>query len=235
DSWDGAIELGQKYGFRNGQTTVLAPTGTIAFLMDCDTTGVAPDLAIVKYKRLVGGGLLKIVNHTVPEALEKLGYSEREVEEIVAHIDAKDTIEGAPHLKDEHLPVFDCAFRSSNGTRSIHHIAHLRMMSAVQPFLSGAISKTVNLPSDCTVEDIEEAYLESWRLGLKAVAVYRDGCKRSQPLSTAKKANADGTLSLGASSQAQVLDPALTPEELVLKVASLATPHGGPVRGGGRA
>ncbi|HEX5478505.1 MAG TPA: vitamin B12-dependent ribonucleotide reductase, partial [Dehalococcoidia bacterium] len=184
DAWDGAIELGEKYGFRNAQTTVLAPTGTIAFLMDCDTTGIEPDIAIVKYKRLVGGGLLKIVNHTVPEALAKLGYSAQQVEDIIAHIDAKDTIEGAPHLKDEHLPVFDCAFRSTNGTRSIHYMGHIRMMSAVQPFLSGAISKTVNLPTECTVEDIEDAYIQAWKLGLKAIAVYRDGCKRTQPLST---------------------------------------------------
>ncbi|HEY1815053.1 MAG TPA: vitamin B12-dependent ribonucleotide reductase [Kofleriaceae bacterium] len=184
DAWDGAIKTGEKYGFRNGQTTVLAPTGTIAFLMDCDTTGIEPDIAIVKYKRLVGGGLLKIVNHTVPEALGKLGYSEKEVEAIVTHINAKDTIEGAPHLKDEHLPVFDCAFRSSTGTRSIHYMGHIRMMSAVQPFLSGAISKTVNLPTECTVEDIEDAYIQAWKLGLKAIAVYRDGCKRTQPLST---------------------------------------------------
>ncbi|HEY4240902.1 MAG TPA: vitamin B12-dependent ribonucleotide reductase [Kofleriaceae bacterium] len=184
DSWDGAIELGQKYGFRNGQVTVLAPTGTIAFLMDCDTTGIEPDIAIVKYKRLVGGGLLKIVNNTVPEALSNLGYSAKECEEIIAHIDAKDTIEGAPHLKTEHLPVFDCAFRSSTGTRSIHYMGHIRMMAATQPFLSGAISKTVNLPNDCTVEDIEDAYIQAWKLGLKAIAVYRDGCKRTQPLST---------------------------------------------------
>ncbi|MGE5187245.1 MAG: vitamin B12-dependent ribonucleotide reductase, partial [Acidobacteriota bacterium] len=194
DSWDGAIQLGEKYGFRNGQTTVLAPTGTIAFLMDCDTTGIEPDIAIVKYKRLVGGGLLKIVNQTVPEALTKLGYSAKEVEGIVAHIDAKDTIENAPHLKDEHLPVFDCAFRSSNGTRSIHYMGHIRMMSAVQPFLSGAISKTVNLPTDCTVEDIEDAYIQAWKLGLKAIAVYRDGCKRTQPLSTnMTQATSDGS------------------------------------------
>nr|HEX4315533.1 vitamin B12-dependent ribonucleotide reductase [Kofleriaceae bacterium] len=193
ESWDGAIEVGQKYGFRNGQTTVLAPTGTIAFLMDCDTTGVEPDIAIVKYKRLVGGGLLKIVNQTVPEALRNLGYNEPEVEAIVAHIDAKDTIEGAPHLKDEHLPVFDCAFRSATGTRSIHYMGHIRMMSAVQPFLSGAISKTVNLPTDCTVQDIEDAYIQAWKLGLKAIAVYRDGCKRTQPLSTnLKQATSSG-------------------------------------------
>ncbi|MGE0869898.1 MAG: vitamin B12-dependent ribonucleotide reductase [Kofleriaceae bacterium] len=194
ESWDGAIELGQKYGFRNGQTTVLAPTGTIAFLMDCDTTGVEPDIAIVKYKRLVGGGLLKIVNNTVPEALGKLGYDEKEVEAIVAHIDENDTIEGAPGIEDEDLPVFDCAFRSSNGTRSIHYMGHIRMMAAVQPFLSGAISKTVNLPNDCTVEDIEDAYIQAWRMGLKAIAVYRDGCKRTQPLSTnMKQATSDGS------------------------------------------
>jgi ribonucleoside-diphosphate reductase alpha chain len=194
EAWDGAIELGERYGFRNAQTTVLAPTGTIAFLMDCDTTGVEPDIAIVKYKRLVGGGLIKIVNQTVPEALSRLGYSDTEVEAIVGHIDARDTIEGAPHLKDEHLPVFDCAFRSSNGQRSIHYMGHIRMMSAVQPFLSGAISKTVNLPTECTVEDIEDAYIQAWKLGLKAIAVYRDGCKRTQPLSTSiKQATSDGS------------------------------------------
>jgi ribonucleoside-diphosphate reductase alpha chain len=217
DSWDGAIELGQRYGFRNGQTTVLAPTGTIAFLMDCDTTGVEPDIAIVKYKRLVGGGLLKIVNHTVPEALSRLGYSEAEVEAIVAYIDAHDTIEGAPHLQDEHLPVFDCAFRSSTGTRSIHYMGHIRMMSAVQPFLSGAISKTVNLPTECTVEDIEDAYIQAWRLGLKAIAVYRDGCKRTQPLSTnMKQATSDGSKTAEpAAVPAAPIDPLelLAPEE----------------------
>lgn len=208
EAWDGAIEIGQKYGFRNGQATVLAPTGTIAFLMDCDTTGVEPDIAIVKYKRLVGGGLLKIVNHTVPEALAKLGYSAKQIEEIIAHIDSRDTIEGAPHLKEEHLAVFDCAFRSANGTRSIHYMGHIRMMAAVQPFLSGAISKTVNLPTDCTVEDIEDAYIAAWKLGLKAIAVYRDGCKRTQPLSTTlKQATTDG--------KAVVADPleSLEPEE----------------------
>ncbi len=196
DAWDGAIELGTKYGFRNGQTTVLAPTGTIAFLMDCDTTGVEPDIAIVKYKRLVGGGVLKMVNQTIPEALSKLGYTDKEVEAIIGHIDATDTIEGAPHLKDEHLPVFDCAFRSSNGTRSIHYMGHLRMMAAVQPFLSGAISKTVNLPTDCTVADIEDAYIQAWKMGLKAIAVYRDGCKRTQPLSMSmKQATSNGSQS----------------------------------------
>ena len=193
DSWDGAIALGREHGFRNAQATVLAPTGTIAFLMDCDTTGIEPDIALIKYKRLVGGGMLKIVNHTVPEALAKLGYTAKEVEDICAFIDREETIEGAPGLKDEHLSVFDCAFRSPKGTRSIHYMGHIRMMSAAQPFLSGAISKTVNLPPDCTVEDIEDAYLEAWRLGLKAIAVYRDGCKRTQPLSTsAAQASSNG-------------------------------------------
>jgi ribonucleoside-diphosphate reductase alpha chain len=193
DSWDQAIELGREHGYRNAQATVLAPTGTIAFLMDCDTTGIEPDIALIKYKRLVGGGMLKIINHTVPEALSVLGYGAKEVEDICAFIDREETIEGAPGLKDEHLAVFDCAFRSPNGTRSIHYMGHIRMMSATQPFLSGAISKTVNLPSDCTVEDIEDAYLEAWRLGLKAIAVYRDGCKRTQPLSTsAAQASSNG-------------------------------------------
>ena len=227
ESWDDAITTGEKYGFRNAQTTVLAPTGTIAFLMDCDTTGIEPDIAIVKYKRLVGGGLLKIVNQTVPEALTHLGYDAREAEAIIAHISAKDTIEGAPGLKAEHLPVFDCAFRSSNGTRSIHYMGHIRMMSAVQPFLSGAISKTVNLPTDCTVEDIEDAYIQAWKLGLKAIAVYRDGCKRTQPLST----NMDQATSNGSKVAANI-DPLdlLAPEErrLVEALRSRKTRPAGP-------
>jgi ribonucleoside-diphosphate reductase alpha chain len=186
-SWDQAISLGETHGFRNGQTTVLAPTGTIAFLMDCDTTGVEPDIALVKYKRLVGGGMIKMVNQTVPEALRRLGYRDDQVEAIIAYVNHQETIEGAPGLKDEHLPVFDCAFRSSRGTRSIQYMGHIRMMAAAQPFLSGAISKTVNLPSDCTIEDIEDAYIQAWNMGLKAIAVYRDGCKRTQPLSTNKE------------------------------------------------
>ena len=194
-SWDEAIRVGEEHGYRNAQATVLAPTGTIAFMMDCDTTGIEPDIALIKYKRLVGGGMLKIVNHTVPEALARLGYDEREVEDICAYIDREETIEGAPGLKDEHLSVFDCAFRSPNGTRSIHYMGHIRMMSATQPFLSGAISKTVNLPNDCTVEDIKDAYVSAWKLGLKAIAVYRDGCKRTQPLSTSReKAMSNGSL-----------------------------------------
>jgi ribonucleoside-diphosphate reductase alpha chain len=186
-AWDDAVALGHDHGYRNAQATVLAPTGTIGFMMDCDTTGVEPDIALVKYKRLVGGGTIKIVNQTVPEALAKLGYDADQVRAILAYIDEHETIEGAPGLADEHQAVFDCAFRAQNGTRSIHYMGHVRMMSACQPFLSGAISKTVNLPSDCTIEDIERAYLEAWRLGLKAIAVYRDGCKRTQPLSTGKK------------------------------------------------
>jgi len=181
-AWDEVLQLGSVGGFRNAQVTVLAPTGTIGFMMDCDTTGIEPDIALVKYKKLVGGGMLKMVNQTVGEALTRLGYTDAQVQAIVDHIHQQDTIEGAPHLKEEHLPVFDCAFRPANGQRSIHYMGHIRMMSAVQPFLSGAISKTVNLPTDATVEDIEDAYIQAWRLGLKAIAVYRDGCKRVQPL-----------------------------------------------------
>ena len=163
---------------------MLAPTGTIGLMMDCDTTGIEPDLALVKYKKLVGGGLLKIVNTTVPAALRKLGYDEIKVKEIVEYIDENDTIEGAPHLQDEHLKVFDCAFKPVRGIRSIAPMGHVRMMAAVQPFISGSMSKTVNLPTDATTEDIQQTYLESWKLGLKCIAIYRDGCKRSQPLST---------------------------------------------------
>ena len=184
DSWDDAVKLGRTHGYRNAQATVLAPTGTIGLMMDCDTTGIEPDLALVKYKKLVGGGLLKIVNTTVPAALRKLGYDEIKVKEIVEYIDENDTIEGAPHLQDEHLKVFDCAFKPVKGTRSIAPMGHVRMMAAVQPFISGSMSKTVNLPTDASVEDIQQAYMESWKLGLKCIAIYRDGCKRSQPLST---------------------------------------------------
>ena len=184
-AWDEALAHGEKHGYRNSQVTVLAPTGTIGFMMDCDTTGVEPDLALVKYKKLVGGGMIKIVNNTVPTALFKLGYSHDEADKIVSYIDATGTIEGAPHIKDEHLAVFDCSFKPAKGTRSIAYMGHLRMMAATQPFISGAISKTVNLPENATVEDIMEAYLQAWKLGLKAVAVYRDGCKKSQPLSAA--------------------------------------------------
>jgi ribonucleoside-diphosphate reductase alpha chain len=190
-AWDEAVELGEDFGYRNAQATVLAPTGTIGFMMDCDTTGVEPDIALVKYKKLVGGGLMKIVNGTVPMALEKLGYTKPEIEAIVHYIDEQETIEGAPFLKDEHLPVFDCAFKAANGERSIHYMGHIRMMGATQPFISGAISKTVNVPREATVEDIERAYIESWRLGAKAISIYRDGSKRTQPLNTSKAQVAD--------------------------------------------
>ena len=186
-AWDEALSLGQSVGYRNSQATVLAPTGTIAFMMDCDTTGVEPDIALVKYKRLVGGGMLKIVNNTVPRALTRLGYDSKEIQAIVEYIDEHETIEGAPDLQDDHLAVFDCAFKPANGSRTIHHLGHLRMMGAAQPFISGAISKTINMPNEASVEDITDAYIEAWKLGLKAVAIYRDGCKRVQPLGTQKK------------------------------------------------
>ena len=183
--WDEALQHGEKHGYRNSQVTVLAPTGTIGFMMDCDTTGIEPDLALVKYKKLVGGGMIKIVNNTVPTALFKLGYTHEQADAIVSYIDATGTIEGAPHVEDADLAVFDCSFKPAKGTRSIHYMGHLKMMAATQPFISGAISKTVNLPNNASVEDIMEAYVQAWKLGLKAVAVYRDGCKQSQPLSAA--------------------------------------------------
>ena len=185
ESWDTALSHGEKFGFKNAQVTVLAPTGTIGFMMDCDTTGIEPDLALVKYKKLVGGGLIKIVNNTVPEALMRLGYTPEQMSEIVSHIDQNGKIEGAPYLKPEHLPVFDCSLAPPNGGRSITWTGHVKMMAAAQPFLSGAISKTINMPEESTVEDVMDAYIESWKLGLKAVAIYRDNSKRSQPLSAA--------------------------------------------------
>src|SRR5712672_2589868 len=191
--WDEALANGEKHGYRNSQVTVLAPTGTIGFMMDCDTTGIEPDLALIKYKKLVGGGMIKIVNNTVPTALFKFGYSHSEADGIVSYIDATGTIEGAPHVKDEHLAVFDCSFKPAKGTRSINFMGHLKMMAAAQPFISGAISKTVNLPNAATVDDISEAYIQAWKLGLKAVAVYRDGCKQSQPLSAAGSNTANST------------------------------------------
>jgi ribonucleoside-diphosphate reductase alpha chain len=185
-AWDDAISIGREHGFRNGQATVLAPTGTIGFMMDCDTTGIEPDIALIKYKRLVGGGMIKIVNGTTREALTNLGYNEEQTQAIIDYIDTEETIEGAPGLADAHLPVFDCAFRAANGTRSIHYQGHIRMMAAAQPFISGAISKTVNLPPEASIEDVQDAYMEAWKQGLKAIAIYRDGCKRTQPLSTSK-------------------------------------------------
>jgi ribonucleoside-diphosphate reductase alpha chain len=187
DIWDETLELGKANGYRSAQVSLLAPTGTIAFMMDCDTTGIEPDIALVKYKKLVGEGFLKIVNQTVPGALRKLAYTPEQVDAIIAYVNERETIEGAPELKPEHLSVFDCAFKPMNGTRSIHYLGHLRMMSAVQPFLSGAISKTVNMPENATPAEIEQVYLEGWRLGLKAIAIYRDNSKRSQPLNTGKK------------------------------------------------
>ena len=189
--FDEALELGQQFGYRNAQVTVLAPTGTIAFMMDCDTTGVEPDIALIKYKKLVGEGFLKIVNQTVPTALRKLGYGAEQVDEILAYLMEHETIEGAPGLKPQHLPIFDCAFKPANGERSIHYMGHVRMMGAIQPFLSGAISKTVNMPEAATAEEIERVYMEGWKLGLKAIAIYRDNSKRSQPLSTGKKKDGD--------------------------------------------
>jgi ribonucleoside-diphosphate reductase alpha chain len=186
EAWDEALKSGQTSGYRNSQATVIAPTGTIAFMMDCDTTGIEPDIALVKYKKLVGGGMLKIVNQTVPRALKRLGYDSKEIQEIVEYIDEHETIEGATHLKDHHLAVFDCAFTPRSGTRSIHYLGHIKMMGAVQPFISGAISKTINMPASATAAEIAEAYITSWRLGLKAVAIYRDGSKRTQPLNTGK-------------------------------------------------
>ncbi len=187
DVWDTVCEGGKEHGVRNSQISVLAPTGTIAFMMDCDTTGVEPDIALVKYKRLVGGGMLTIVNHTVPRSLKRLGYDARQIQEIVEYIDEQGTIEGAPHLREDDLPVFDCAFKPANGSRSINYMGHIRMMGATQPFISGAISKTINMPMDASVDEIAQAYVEAWKLGVKAVAIYRDGSKRTQPLSTSGK------------------------------------------------
>ena len=190
-AWDNALELGQKFGYRNAQATVLAPTGTIAFMMDCDTTGVEPDIALVKYKKLVGGGMIKMVNQTVPRALKRLGYTPDQTTVIVDYINDRGTIEGAPELRDEHLAIFDCAFKAENGERSIHHMGHIKMMGAAQPFISGAISKTVNLPNEATIDDVANTYLEAWRHGIKAIAIYRDGSKMAQPLSTSSSAATD--------------------------------------------
>ncbi|OGN08320.1 MAG: ribonucleoside-diphosphate reductase, adenosylcobalamin-dependent [Candidatus Yanofskybacteria bacterium RIFCSPHIGHO2_01_FULL_45_42] len=195
--WHDAHDLSRRSGVRNSQVTVLAPTGTISFLMDCRTTGIEPELALVKYKKLVGGGTLKLVNDLMPLALRRLGYSNKEVADIEEYLLEKETIEGAPHIKDEHLPVFDCSFVAANGSRSIGYMGHIRMMAAAQPFISGAISKTINLPGNATVEDVENVFIESWKLGLKAIAIYRDGCKSIQPLNLSKddkKSEADSPL-----------------------------------------
>ncbi|MEQ8838919.1 MAG: vitamin B12-dependent ribonucleotide reductase, partial [Lacipirellulaceae bacterium] len=189
NTWEQVLAAGRAHGYRNAQATVLAPTGTISFMMDCDTTGIEPDIALVKYKQLAGGGMLKIVNQTVPKALETLGYDQPEIESILDYIEKEDTIEGASDLHAEHLPVFDCAFTPRNGVRSIPWQAHVTMMAAAQPFLSGAISKTVNMPRDTTPEEIGQAYVDGWKLGLKALAIYRDGSKDSQPLNTGTEAD----------------------------------------------
>jgi ribonucleoside-diphosphate reductase alpha chain len=229
-AWDGALAHGEKHGYRNSQVTVLAPTGTIGFMMDCDTTGVEPDLALVKYKKLVGGGMIKIVNSTVPSALIKLGYSEAQVNAIVSYIDATGTIEGAPGIKPEHLAVFDCSFKPAKGTRSIHYMGHIKMMAATQPFLSGAISKTVNLPQDCSVDDVAEAYMEAWRQGIKAVAIYRDNSKGTQPLNVSAQTSEDkkGTRAVAAvapveGSASVATTPGISPEALSAASAAAAT------------
>ncbi|WP_263419583.1 vitamin B12-dependent ribonucleotide reductase [Terriglobus albidus] len=226
DSWDGALAHGEKFGYRNSQVTVLAPTGTIGFMMDCDTTGIEPDLALVKYKKLVGGGMIKIVNNTVPSALFKLGYDNDQVNSIVSYIDSTGTIEGAPGIKPEHLAVFDCSFKPAKGTRSIHYMGHIKMMSATQPFLSGAISKTVNLPHDATVDDIAEAYIESWRQGLKAVAIYRDGSKGSQPLNVSAsdgKAKKEGIADKATAAINATAEPVVDPAVVAAKDARIVT------------
>ena len=194
--WNDAVELGEADGYRNAQATVLAPTGTIGFMMDCDTTGVEPDIALVKYKKLVGGGLMRIVNQTVSMALDRLGYSDEQAKEIVEYVDEHETIEGAPHLAPDHLAVFDCAFKPANGQRSIQYMGHVKMIGATQPFISGAISKTINVPKEATIEQIEQAYVDAWRLGTKAVSIYRDGSKRTQPLNTSSGSSVETSLAV---------------------------------------
>ncbi|MGA2788268.1 MAG: vitamin B12-dependent ribonucleotide reductase [Verrucomicrobiota bacterium] len=239
-TWEGALAKGRQHGYRNAQVTVLAPTGTIAFLMDCDTTGVEPDIALVKYKLLAGGGMLKIVNRGVPDALRRLGYGAKEIDGIIAHIEKFDTIEDveensdasraggktiASGLKPGHLPVFDCAFKPYRGKRSIHYLAHLKMMAAAQPFISGAISKTVNMPNECTVEEVRDTYVQAWKMGLKCVAIYRDGSKRSQPLNT-KKTNDGGDKT--ASGGMSALEARI--KELEAAVIALRAEAGKPLR-----
>ena len=236
--WDGALARGKQVGYRNAQVTVLAPTGTIAFLMDCDTTGVEPDIALVKYKLLAGGGMLKIVNRTVPEALRRMNYSAKEIEAIIAHIEKFDTIEDVEEagatirsgLKAEHLPVFDCAFKAFRGKRSIGYMAHLQMMAAAQPFISGAISKTVNMPGECTVEEIRHTYVEAWKMGLKCVAIYRDGSKRSQPLNTKKTNEAGDKTAAVAVAATNTASLEARVKELESEVGRLQVESGKPLR-----
>ncbi len=216
DAWDASLAAAKAQGVRNSQVTVLAPTGTIAFMMDCDTTGVEPDIALVKYKKLVGGGLLKLVNNTVPRALRRLGYDSKEVQAVVEYIDEQETIEGAPGLREGDVAVFDCAFKPARGTRSIHPLGHIRMMAAVQPFISGAISKTINVPENATVEEIEQAYVSAWKLGLKAVAIYRDGCKKTQPLNTAHPKDAGAVAAAAEAVKPEPVRRRLPPERNAL-------------------
>ena len=248
-AWNRAADLGKRHGYRNAQVTVLAPTGTISFLMDCDTTGIEPDIALVKYKLLAGGGMLKIVNQTIRPALEHLGYDQDEIASIVEHVDLFDTIEdarpGADHaavlagraeagrlyptpLRAEHLPIFDCAFRAHLGERSLHYLAHLRMMAAAQPFLSGAISKTVNMPESASVDDIMNTYLEGWRLGLKSIAIYRDGSKRSAPLNTKKTRDMGFDSAMDATAEPKDLQKRIL--ELEEEIAMLRTRLDQPIR-----
>ena len=201
DIWSDAFEFGSKYGYRNSQVTVLAPTGTIGFMMDCDTTGIEPELALVKFKSMVDGGYIKLVNNTIKPALLRLGYTTQEIDEMLQFIDQFDTIEGAPHLKEEHLPVFDCAFKPEKGERFIHYMGHVRMMAAAQPFLSGAISKTVNMPKEATPKEVSDTFMLAWKMGLKAIAIYRDGSKRTQPLSTVKDKESEKVLAKGTTPQ----------------------------------
>jgi ribonucleoside-diphosphate reductase alpha chain len=217
ETWDEAVELGEQFGVRNSQATVLAPTGTIALLMDCDTTGIEPDLSLVKTKKLVGGGTMSIVNQTVPRALARLGYSPDQVDEIVRYVDQHKSIVGAPHIAADHLPVFAC----SMGDNTIHYTGHVRMMAAVQPFISGAISKTINTPEDVTVEDIEQIHLDAWRLGLKAVAIYRDNCKVAQPLSTTKKEGKTEVLGAGGDFEPPGSEAEARDRELAAKILEL--------------
>ncbi len=236
--WDRALTSGRKGGYRNAQVTVLAPTGTIAFLMDCDTTGVEPDIALVKYKLLAGGGMLKIVNRTVPQGLRRLGYTQQEIQQVVAHIEKFDTLEDVQEneqpvrsgLRPEHLPVFDCAFKPYRGVRSIHYLAHLKMMGAAQPFISGAISKTVNMPNESTIEDIRDAYVQAWKMGLKCVAIYRDGSKRSQPLNTKRTNEGGDKAAAPAAGPADTFPLQSRIDELEAEVARLRDLSGQPLR-----
>jgi ribonucleoside-diphosphate reductase alpha chain len=235
-TWDSALAKGKQHGYRNAQVTVLAPTGTIAFLMDCDTTGVEPDIALVKYKLLAGGGMLKIVNRGVPDALRRLHYSEAATTAIIAHIEKFDTIEDIEEngatvksgLKAEHLPIFDCAFKPARGKRSIGYMAHLKMMSAAQPFISGAISKTVNMPGDCTVAEIRDTYVQAWKMGLKCVAIYRDGSKRSQPLNTKKTNEGGDKTAVGVTADSAALENRI--KQLEAEVLTLQDDAGKPLR-----